>query len=194
MKTPISRRDFLKKSALAAGTGLTAPFWLPRAFADATSPVATSDYSIAPGPFQPSWESLEQNYHLPDWYPGCQVWHLGSLGRSASPVQGDWYAKYMYAQGRPQNRFHVEHFGPSIKIRIQHVINVMRRTNGIQPRSSNATNGAGANSSSRWTTTMTTWTCLIRSFSHGIRSVWVPKRILWGTWAALAARPVSVSA
>ena len=25
-------------------------------------------YDIASGPFHPTWESLETNYHLPDWY------------------------------------------------------------------------------------------------------------------------------
>ena len=37
---PLARRDFIKKTALAAGTGLTAPLWLSRALAAGASPTA----------------------------------------------------------------------------------------------------------------------------------------------------------
>ena len=57
MKTPLSRRDFLKASALVTGAGLTAPLWHSRARAASATPTPTaaeSDYPIAPGPFQPT--------------------------------------------------------------------------------------------------------------------------------------------
>ena len=84
MKTSLSRRKFLKSSALATGASLTAPMWLPRALAAGDSPAAT--YAIAPGPFQPTWESLEQNYKLPDWYRNAKfgVWmHWGPQSPAA---------------------------------------------------------------------------------------------------------------
>jgi len=37
---PLARRDFIKKTALAAGTGLTAPLWLSRALAAGASTTA----------------------------------------------------------------------------------------------------------------------------------------------------------
>ena len=41
MKTPLSRRDFLKTSAIATGAGLTTPFWQSYARAAAPTPAAS---------------------------------------------------------------------------------------------------------------------------------------------------------
>ena len=37
------------------------------ALAQATAPAAPVR-AIAPGPFQPSWESLQQHYRTPEWF------------------------------------------------------------------------------------------------------------------------------
>src|ERR1035438_9516295 len=97
MKTPFSRRKFLKTSTLAGAAGLTAPMWLSRARAadspeELTSvltatnvPVASPDVwrrdtpelvaaalkditDAGPGPFQENWDSIGQNYKDPDWF------------------------------------------------------------------------------------------------------------------------------
>lgn len=44
---PLARRDFIKKSALAAGAGLTAPQWWPRALADGAAPAAAAPGTVA---------------------------------------------------------------------------------------------------------------------------------------------------
>src|SRR5664280_2038602 len=108
MKTLLTRRKFLKTSALVTGAGLTAPSWIPRAIAQ---PAAVPAYSIAPGPFRPTWESLEQNYKLPDWYRNAKFGVWMHWGPQSQPLDGDWYAKYMYDQGRPQYDFHVKKYG-----------------------------------------------------------------------------------
>jgi alpha-L-fucosidase len=118
MKSRYSRRQFLKTSALAAGVGLTSPLWISRARA-----AAASDYPIASGPFQPTWESLEQNYQLPAWYRDAKFGIWAHWGPQCQPGQGDWYAKFMYDQGKPQNVFHVEHYGHPSKFGFKDVIN-----------------------------------------------------------------------
>jgi alpha-L-fucosidase len=121
MKSPFSRRKFLKASALAASAGLTTPLWLRRSLAAGESSAAA--YAIAPGPFQPTWESLEQNYHLPAWYRDAKFGIWAHWGPQCQPRQGDWYAKYMYVQGKPQYKFHVEHYGHPSKFGFKDVIN-----------------------------------------------------------------------
>jgi alpha-L-fucosidase len=120
MKIPVTRRDFIKTSAFATGAGLTAPLWLSRALA--ADPAAAA-YSIAPGPFQPSWQSLEQTYKLPDWYRDAKFGIWMHWGPQCQPGDGDWYAKYMYDQGRPQYQFHLQKYGHPSKFGFKDVIN-----------------------------------------------------------------------
>jgi alpha-L-fucosidase len=123
MKNPYSRRKFLKTSVLVTGAGLTAPAWIPRALAQ---PATVPAYSIAPGPFQPTWESLEQNYKLPDWYRNAKFGVWMHWGPQSQPLDGDWYAKYMYDQGRPQYDFHVKKYGHPSKFGFKDVINTWK--------------------------------------------------------------------
>jgi hypothetical protein len=97
MKTPYTRRKFLKASAFAAAAGVSTPLWLSRARAadspeELTSVLTTTNVPAAspdvwrrdtpelvaaalkdipaagPGPFQESWDSIGQNYKDPDWF------------------------------------------------------------------------------------------------------------------------------
>ncbi len=115
---PCSRRDFIRKTALVAGAGLSSPLWTSRLGA-----AAEPAYEIAPGPFQPTWESLQQNYQLPEWYRDAKFGIWAHWGPQCQPRQGDWYAKYMYDQGRPQYNFHVSHYGHPSKFGFKDVIN-----------------------------------------------------------------------
>jgi alpha-L-fucosidase len=121
MKNSFSRRKFLKTSSLATGASLTTPLWLPRALAAGESP--SPGYKIAAGPFQPTWGSLEQNYKLPDWYRDAKFGIWMHWGPQCQPGDGDWYAKYMYDQGRPQYQFHLNKYGHPSKFGFKDVIN-----------------------------------------------------------------------
>ena len=121
MKNSFTRRHFLKTSALAASTSLAAPCWLPPALAADESP--TPRYKIAAGPFQPTWESLEANYRLPDWYRDAKFGIWMHWGPQCQPGDGDWYAKYLYDQDRPQYNFHLKKYGHPSKFGFKDVIN-----------------------------------------------------------------------
>ena len=82
---------------------------------------------MAPGPVQPTWDSLKQNYRVPDWFIGAKFGIFMHFGIFSVPAQkSEWYEKFMYAGG-PDNTlkamgnhdsllaWHTEHFGPPDK-------------------------------------------------------------------------------
>src|SRR5439155_22047404 len=74
-----------------------------------TTPPST--VKIADGPFQPTWESLAENYKAPDWFRDAKFGIWAHWSAQCVPEQGDWYARNMYIQGTKQYNFHVEHYG-----------------------------------------------------------------------------------
>ncbi len=83
---------------------LTAPI-----LAGAATPAP--EHKIAPGPVQPTWESLTQNYHAPEWFRDAKFGIWAHWSAQCVPEQGDWYARGMYLQGSKQYDYHVAHYG-----------------------------------------------------------------------------------
>jgi alpha-L-fucosidase len=71
--------------------------------------------ALAPGPVQPTWESIGQNYHDPDWYRDAKFGIFMHWGLYSVPAHGsEWYVRYMY--GNPDFiKWHTDHFGPPDK-------------------------------------------------------------------------------
>ena len=65
---------------------------------------------IAPGPFQPTMDSLT-NYHCPQWFRDAKFGIWAHWGPQAVPMDGDWYARQLYEQGHPQYKDHLERYG-----------------------------------------------------------------------------------
>ena len=65
---------------------------------------------IAPGPFQPTLESLQQ-YKCPDWFRDAKLGIWAHWGPQAVPMAGDWYARNMYIEGQRQYKDHLERYG-----------------------------------------------------------------------------------
>jgi alpha-L-fucosidase len=123
MKTPFTRRAFLKSSTLAVGAGLTAPLWPSRLFA-AADPAATGAGAlpqIPPGPFAASRESLN-TYRVPDWFRDAKFGIWAHWGAQSAAEYGDWYARRMYVEGEPQYKHHLEHYGHPSKTGFADVI------------------------------------------------------------------------
>ncbi len=68
-------------------------------------------HMVAPGPFAPAWESLEKNYHCPEWFRDAKLGIWAHWSAQCVPEQGDWYARNLYMQGLRQNEYHVAHYG-----------------------------------------------------------------------------------
>ena len=65
---------------------------------------------IAPGPFQPTMDSLKQ-YKCPDWFRDAKFGIWAHWGPQAVPMDGDWYARGIYEQGSGHYKYHIEHYG-----------------------------------------------------------------------------------
>ncbi len=82
---------------------------------------------MAPGPVQPTWESLQKNYKVPTWFIGAKFGIFMHFGIFTVPAHGnEWYEKWMYAGGNDNTvkamhsttnftDWHTEHFGPPDK-------------------------------------------------------------------------------
>jgi len=79
----------------------------------ATFPEVKMDFPIAAGPFQPTWDSIDEHYtEDPAWMRQAKfgIWvHFGPQSAGAS---GDWYARKMYQPGTLAYENHLREYGP----------------------------------------------------------------------------------
>ena len=68
---------------------------------------------MPPGPFAPTWDSIQQNYRTPSWFEDAKFgifYHWGIF--SVAAHHNEWYEKHMY---NADAQWHAEHFGPQEK-------------------------------------------------------------------------------
>ena len=102
MAEPLNRRAFLARGATAAAAGLAAPL-LQSCGRPSRGPAPA-------GPFQPSWDSLQQ-YRVPEWFRDAKFGIWAHWGPQCQPERGDWYARMMYVEGSSQYRDHLARYG-----------------------------------------------------------------------------------
>ena len=107
----VSRRDFLKNTAVAGIAGLATPLWLNRSVEAATEN----------GPFLPTWDSLAQ-YKTPDWFRDAKFGIWAHWGPQCQPGQGDWYARSMYEEGSWDYKYQCATYGHPSKAGFKDVI------------------------------------------------------------------------
>ncbi len=75
--------------------------------------VAQIPTPLAPGPFQPTWDSLQKNYRVPQWFNEAKFGLFMHWGLYSVPAHhNEWYEKHMYGGDQ---KWHVENFGPQDK-------------------------------------------------------------------------------
>jgi len=76
-------------------------------------PEVKLDLPIVPGPFAPTWESIQKNYPgTPDWLRQAKFGIWVHFGPQASGESGDWYARRMYVPGTRAYDNHLKKYGP----------------------------------------------------------------------------------
>ena len=118
--TRFTRRHLIKAALAAAPAAAFAPRLLAQ---------APSDIHIAPGPFQPTWESLKAGYKTPDWFRDAKFGIWNHWTAQCVPEQGDWYARRMYLQGEPQYKHHLDTYGHPSKVGWMEIDNLWKAEN-----------------------------------------------------------------
>jgi alpha-L-fucosidase len=71
---------------------------------------AAAKTPVAPGPFEPTWDSIREHYTVPQWYVDAKfgiTMHWGLF--SVAAYHNEWYEKYMYTSFAD---WHAKNFGP----------------------------------------------------------------------------------
>jgi alpha-L-fucosidase len=85
----------------------------PQVTPEIVAAAAAAKTPIAPGPVQPTWESIRENYHVPQWFIDAKfgiTMHWGLF--SVAAYHNEWYEKYMYTTF---SDWHAQNFGPQDK-------------------------------------------------------------------------------
>jgi alpha-L-fucosidase len=72
--------------------------------------VSTAAEPIAPGKFEPTWQSLS-HYEVPEWFRDRKFGIWAHWGPQCQPEAGDWYAREMYQEGSGKYKFHRAAYG-----------------------------------------------------------------------------------
>ena len=81
------------------------------------------DLPAAPGPFEPTWASIEKNYPgEPAWLRESKFGIWVHFGPQSAGESGDWYARRLYAPDTPASRNHREKFGHPSEVGYKEVL------------------------------------------------------------------------
>lgn len=105
----MNRRTLIKQ------LGITTSALLLSKYLEANQLVYSGREPIMKGPFLPTWESLQNNYSVPEWFSNAKFGIWAHWGPQSQPGAGDWYARNMYIQGSKAYNFHIAKYGhPSV--------------------------------------------------------------------------------
>ncbi len=72
--------------------------------------------ALPAGPFQPTWDSIQQNYTDPEWFRDAKFGLMMHWGIYSVPAHAsEWYVRYMYGGNAGVMQWHTEHYGPPTK-------------------------------------------------------------------------------
>jgi alpha-L-fucosidase len=87
----------------------------PKVTPEIVSAAAAASTPTADGPFQPTWESIQQNYAFPQWYVDGKFGITMHWGLFSVPAfHNEWYEQHMY-DNNAIAKWHVATFGPEDK-------------------------------------------------------------------------------
>ncbi len=78
------------------------------------------DIPVAPGPFEPTWESIEKNYPgEPAWLREAKFGIWVHFGPQSAGESGDWYARRLYTPGTSAYQESSQEIRSSVRGRLQ---------------------------------------------------------------------------
>jgi alpha-L-fucosidase len=88
-----------------------------------TFPEMKLDIPIAPGPFEPTWESIEKNYPgEPAWLREAKFGIWVHFGPQSAGESGDWYARNLYKPGHLAYKNHLKRYGHPSEVGYKEVL------------------------------------------------------------------------
>jgi len=81
------------------------------------------DIPIAPGPFEPTWESIEKNYPgEPAWLREAKFGIWVHFGPQSAGESGDWYARNLYKSDKVAYKNHLNKYGHPSEVGYKEVL------------------------------------------------------------------------
>ena len=81
------------------------------------------DIPIAPGPFEPTWESIEKNYPgEPAWLREAKFGIWVHFGPQSAGESGDWYARNLYKSDKIAYKNHLKKYGHPSEVGYKEVL------------------------------------------------------------------------
>jgi alpha-L-fucosidase len=88
-----------------------------------SAPEVKLDLPITPGPYQPTWASIEKNYPgTPSWLREAKFGIWVHFGPQAAGKSGDWYARKLYVPGTPAYQNHLRNYGHPSEVGYKEVL------------------------------------------------------------------------
>jgi alpha-L-fucosidase len=140
---------------------------------------------IAPGPFQPTWDSLK-HYQIPEWFRDAKFGIWAHWDAQCVPEAGDWYARQMYMQGNSQYDHHLKHYGHPSKTGFMEFDNLWKAEDWKPDQLMELYVNAGAKYFMSLANHHDNFDCYDSRY-HNWNSMRIgPKRDIVGTWARAA--------
>jgi len=73
--------------------------------------VVADQMPVAEGPFKTTWESIQENYKVPDWFRDAKLGIYIHWGVYSVAERGEWYGRRMYDENDPVYEHHVKTYG-----------------------------------------------------------------------------------
>jgi alpha-L-fucosidase len=81
------------------------------------------DIPVTPGPFEPTWESIEKNYPgEPAWLREAKFGIWVHFGPQSAGESGDWYARNLYKPGHRAYENHLKRYGHPSEVGYKEVL------------------------------------------------------------------------
>jgi alpha-L-fucosidase len=71
----------------------------------------TEEAQISEGPFRSTWESIRDNYQVPDWFRDAKLGIYVHWGVYSVAERGEWYGRRMYDENDPVYAYHLKTYG-----------------------------------------------------------------------------------
>lgn len=85
-------------------------------------PVSEAQEKMATGEYEPTWQSLESHYQVPEWFRDAKFGIWAHWGPQCVEGSGDWMAREMYIEGTKAWKWHREHYGHQSEVGFKDIL------------------------------------------------------------------------